>query len=1752
MLVSVLDISAQSYPVLWKKVQEATDRDQPQEALKLLEGITSKAEKENSYGDLFASLFCEIQKKAEISEDSILPATWRLVRQEAQLRESGKTVAACILRTALFAHRGFIQDESLRAKVDGMRPDIDSLLSSPDAKEYTKSNVIAKYAPLAKQEIGSKYFSNNLLSLIAMETNQYPAMRRYFEGVGNAQAVAIIDVLKYPEREFDNVKSRVEWIDGMLGKWGKWEGVNELRNERQRLSYPTFAADVSSVLCHSFDSLRIYFNEVRSLKSITVTITPQGDAKPLTWTKNFAPHAEYETFRDSLDIGTLPIGVYTVSMESNPKTSNSEAEKLYVSDLMVVQQAQPGSIVRYVVVDAKTGNPVPKAKLHFVFESTGKVNYAAETDEKGEYKENNAQRNACSVYASTDTDNALFAARTQNWYTYHGAQAERKLCNVYPARKVYRPGQTVEVVVMAYSVINGTEMKVRPNADITLKFFDPKHKTLETKNLKTDEYGMTNATFTLPKVCTNGIYVFTAGEGTGSVRVEEYVRPTFDVTIETPKLAYRDGDTITVKGVAKMYSGVPVGGARVVYNVSRRNALWWMPYISSRKGYVMQVPRITTLLSDTIMTEADGSFTMRVPMVLAKEQKGYGANFMSIETEATVTDAAGETHSDVLSLSLSNRESCLSTNLPERILADSAMAYTIRRFNNAGTDIPGKLNVIIDGKEQGVFNANENIALPAGLASGLHTLTVLCERDTLKREFVVFRLTDQHPTIKTHDWFYQTSETFPADGGEVALQFGSSDRNGYAVYSIFKENTLLESGSVKIDSSLVIRRLAYKEEFGDGILFTVAWVRDGVMYTHKAPIRRSLPSKSLKVEWSTFRNLVEPGKKETWTVRVSNPDGTPAKSALTASLFDKSLDAIVRFNWEMVDSRYINLPITSWNTPLYYGRIGFYGNDFSKLNKFEPLVFSHFDRDIVPETVLAYSHKAKGFIAGANVKKAVARSKTMGNVEAVPAAASLRSGAVMNAVADEMVEDMVSEEGGQGEGNKGKDEVSVRENFNETAAFFPCIETDDKGIAKLTFTLPESVTTWRFISIAHDKDMRFGTLEDEIVAQKKLMVQPRMPRFLRETDTTVIPASISNLSGKPLSVKATMTVLDQKTNAVLADIYNKVSVNAGETAVTEFPLDASKFGEGTFIVRVSVEAVKDKGNTTGFTDGEQHLLPILSSKEHVVNTLPLVLTGKGSKTVNVADMLPADIQSGELNVDYTDSPAWLLLKSLPFVKGAVDDNTISLASAFYSNTLAAMLLNSNPDSKSLLSFEDGEKATLYDAAAMDLRAQDFYSRLSMLQLPDGSWSWWRGMRGSTYITVEVMKTLLRLNNMVGLQRKTTAMLNRAYNYLDAEAEREIREMKKAAKEGVKPTLNGWLFGYLYCQSMSSRKKNVDYLLEVMQNTITGADSRHVDMATKAEAAVILALQGKSKSAKEQVESIIQHTVSRDDVGRYFDSYRAGYSWYDYRIPTQVSSIEAIRLVSPERKGELGEMQRWLLSSKRTQSWDTPINAVNAVYAFFGGDASTLKPGTPAKLALDGKPMKQTADMPSNKNVANTGFTSASAGVTKLNKELTINKSTDTESWASVSVSFLQEQKNIEAAESGFTVSRSIALCLPGGKKKELDQSGLMQFKTGDKVTVTITIKADRDYDFVTVTDNRASCLEPINQLSGYSNGAYTVKHDTDTEYCFDMFRKGTRTITTDYYVTRPGVYTAGTVSVKCTYAPEFTGRTRTDNIAVAP
>lgn len=1774
-----LGMSAQGdYTSLWKQVEKAQEKDQPKTALSAIKKIEIKAEKEKHYGHLFAALFTERNLLGEISRDSVAPMEKHM---EAKCQELSKTapIAACLYRVV-----------STRSK----KGVVDSLLyhTSPEiVNELTKENGTLKYIPFIEKGADSKYFNHDLISLIAYTLNDYEPLVRFYTEKGNRKAACIAAALMLENlniSSFDNeanikkadsliaiyddlnecgaialrklrffsgyedeiTKKKIEWIDEAIKRWPKWQEINELKRQKAELTAPNI-----NILTNNRDGIlntsqeaKIYLEEIRNISSITVSATPltgltseeisrlksrekndiaklkqhQQKAKTITRTKKFNKHEAYEFFNDSLSLGTLPLGTYLIdaTCDGTNVSSKNEFQILIVSDLKVIALQQTKTQKRYVVVDAISGKPVAGAKLHLTGIKEYENKRVVSTDEKGEYIcEFTIDNEPRYVFATTDKDKAMQSQfLSTSFPNYEKDNEVRRETSVFTDRRLYRPGQTVHVSLVAYDEIGRETTKTVADRNINIALKDANGKEIGNAKVKTDSFGVATTDFVIPENVKNGTFrITTDNQYSASITVEEYVRPTFEVTINKPEIAYKDGDTLTVTGSAKTYSGIAVSNAKVAYTIRRNNCWWWRAEYDN-----------TELLEDTVVTDASGNFCMKMPMLLPKRNNGkkpyWLPMFYSIKATAVVTDLAGESHEAQISLPLSNCYTVLTSNIEDKyVKTDKPIEVVFTRRNNAGTEIEGEVSIEIDGKEHEKAVCGKSYVIPMYLPSGSHSIRAICGTDTIEKKFVLFSLEDKVPAIETKNWWYTTGKNFPA-----TIQFGTCDKDVHAVYALFSGNKMIESGSLELDSSVVTRNFEYKKEYGDGICYTIAWVRNGECYSHCHTITRALPNKDLKINWTTFRNKLEPGQKEEWKLSVTDNEGKPANANVMAVLYDMSLDAIKPHSWFFLDNRFLSVPFFIWQFGREHSNIYFHYTKPINSYTSKPLKFSSFKEDLPYDTsnMQVYQLLATGYAAPKTSNRSVRIRGTAPMAEEEGMILKAKSSIMAN---DEMT-DMMSE---SIEDNANTEEIPLRTNLNETAFFMPQLRTDDKGIATLSFTLPESVTTWKFMAFAHDKDVRFGTMTDEVIAQKKLMIQPRLPRFLREGDVTNIPASVSNITEKDITATVKFTILDAKTEKVLTTQSKKITIKAGESEAISFPYDSKNQEDKSIIVRYTISGKSEEGT---FSDGEQKDLPIISQKELMVNTQTFILTEAGEKTFDLKKIMPS-VNDKHLTVEYTDSPEWLMIKALPYVSKYYDECAICLSSAYYANSIAASIARTNPEiRKTIDEWKSEELSQLFDSTSIDYRNTDILSRLSNLQNSDGSWSWWKGMNGSTYMTVQVLKTLLRLNLMINdekVKKQNEQLIRRSFNFLDKETAKNVAEMKKDKFK----YLPYYAIDYLYCRAIAKASgtniksnSNADYLLKLVPE-----ETRYDDMRTKAQAAIILAIAGNKSKASEFIKSIVEHTVYREDLGRYFDSNRALYSWCDYKIPTQVSVIEALKLIDGKNSAkEIADIKRWLLQSKRTQSWDTPINAVDAIYAFLcpsQGTTSSLRKGVPADIAL-GK-----TRMPAQEYTSSLGYVKTSKDITSKDNTITVTKHTDGESWANVFIEYKQAATESKESSTGLSITRKV-------------ETPNKQLKIGDKVEVTITITADRDYDFVTVTDNRPACLEPVEQLSGYSHGTYKIIRDTKTEYCYNMLRKGTHVIKTSYFVARSGNYTSGTATATCTYSPVFTGRTPGSNYVV--
>lgn len=1589
---------------------------------------------------------------------------------------------------------------------------------------------------------------------------------------------------------------KLNYINYALNRWGGWSRMNVLRNAQKRLTEPMFQVKDMPQVLRPGEKAWVQL-DVRNLQNLNIRLSrlnitadneydAQNEAtykmllKKTTklhqkdFSRNYYGRPDYETVKDSIEIGgNLPLGAYLMEVTSDNTGIAPQRELFYVSNLAVMIQQLPDDRHRYVVVNATDGQPVPGAKIVLYDrnydDKTGKfkrvIHARMTTDDQGEAYFKNVDGE---VLISTSTDQYAPAKRIYlSRARYYEKKNDETKYQLFTDRAIYRPGQKVHATAVSYIVKKGLDASV-PGKSLELKFIlrDGNWKQVAEQKATTDEYGTASVDFELPKEGQTGQYSISVnGTATEYIRVEEYKRPTFEITFPKVNEKYTWGDTVVVKASAKTYAGVPVQGAKVEYQVTRRNQLWW--WGAGSAGQLVK--------TDSCVTREDGTFDVEIPLEASLSGKDEAdmsdfmriARFFNFEVSAIVTDISGESHEGVMSLPLGTKSTILTVNLPKRIEADSLKTVTFAYRNASGMLIASNLKYRIDGGEWKVAEANAPVAIKEYAASsassahvwksGVHQLEAICGTDTLQQKFTLFSIKDTHPMEPTTEWYYQTAKTFPHDGKPVYVQVGSSENGAHIVYSIIAGNKLLEKGAWELGDSIVTLPFTYREEYASGVVINYSFVKNGECYARKISIARPLPEKKLNITWKTFRDRLTPGQKEKWTLHVTTPDGKPAKAQLMSVLYDKSLDQLAEHTWEMSLGFSQWLPDCYWKSNLKYYKMGLAGTYPTKyyeekeldVDKFDGKYFSFYAYMQAMQlsklersyggTVEAVRMEKHSMVKDELVRDEAKVMRSRGNQMARVGAAAPSANKVFDAV-----EEMPQFAGGSGsDAGQYLDKVQVRENLNETAFFYPALESDNQGNVAINFTLPESVTTWKFMGLAHDKEMRNGCLVDEAVAQKTVMVQPNMPRFLREGDKSTIVVKLFNTSDKKVNGNARMQILDAETQKVVWQKTQGYRIDAEGSATVSFDVQGLK--EGVYINKVVAA-----GN--GYSDGEQHYLPVLGNRELVVNTLPITLHQQGEQSFDLSRLFlnkegkqAKGAENAKVTVEYTNNASWLMVKALPSISNPDEEDAISLMSAIYANTITPphiqkhLSLEKQPEQN--LSQENHSQQNLSQET---IRLQNQVEKLKKLQNADGSFSWWKGMKGSRYMTTSVAEMMVRLNAVAGVQKSTAKMLTSAINYLSWQTAQEVREMKKQEEKKHKVSPSEQALHYLYILSMDGRKMKQNqeadktYLLEKMSK-MTG----DFTIYGKARAAVVLAKNCQQNAdyrekAGEYLQSVNEYAVYREELGRYYDTRKALYSWRNYKIPTQVSVIEAMQMLKPNDKQTIEELQRWLLMSKRTQSWDTPVNTVDAVYAFMKGNESNWnRKAENAVLKLDGKLLPMPQD-------------STTLGYVKTEKAgkastLSINKKSDYTSWGAVYAEFKQPLSEIASAESGIKVRRVIVPAESQGR-------GKAQAKVGEKVKVTLIITADRDYDFVKIVDKRAACLEPVNQLSGYQWGmeCYVSPKDNTTNFYFDRLSKGKHFVEMEYYVDRKGDYQSGSCTAECTYSPEFGGRTEAYKMTV--
>ena len=762
--------------------------------------------------------------------------------------------------------------------------------------------------------------------------------------------------------------------------------------------------------------------------------------------------------------------------------------------------------------------------------------------------------------------------------------------------------------------------------------------------------------------------------------------------------------------------------------------------------------------------------------------------------------------------------------------------------------------------------------------------------------------------------------------------------------------------------------------------------------------------------------------------------------------------------------------------------------------------------------------------------------------------------------------------------------ADLRTNFAETAFFYPQLRTNEQGEVAFSFTMPQSLTRWNFRGYSHTKDMMTGMLDATAVTAKEFMLTPNMPRFVRVGDKTQIAAGIANLTGKAIKGTAVFTLFDPMTEKIISTGRQKFSVEAGKTASVSFRFDVTDRYE-----LLGVRIVADGGT---FSDGEQHLLPVLSDKEYITETLAMPVRGEETRTFSLDSLFNGNSRTAtdrRLTVEFTGNPAWYAVQALPVLSEPSTDNAISWATAFYANTLAGYIANSQPrikavfdnwrlsggtketflsrleqnqDVKNILLGEspwlleattEAEQqqriATLFDVNQLNYRNMASLLKLKELQGEDGAWSWFGGMSGNRYVTGYITGLLVRLSLLTdkALPEEAAMMKAKAFDYLNKEALKEYRAIRKAEKNGTKITvLSDATMEYMYLVSLGSVKLSGEYakafgyfLTKLGRNLESGT------MIRKAQTAVILQKAGHKTEADEFIASIKEHLVQTDEMGAHFAFHANPYTWGMMPVPAHVAVMEALR----EAGGNdalVEEMKLWLLKQKQTTSWDSPVATADAVYALLCQGSNLLESKGDVRITLGDKVLETFS--PAKTTVPGLGYVKevfAQGSPEVKAKSVTVEKRDAGIAWGAVYTQFLSPISDVKQQGGALNIEKKLFVerISADGQKSLQPLTEVAQLFVGDKIVSRLTARLDRAMDFVQLKDQRGACFEPENSLSGYrwNNGVgyYAEVEDAGTNFFFDHLGKGVYVLEHSYRVARGGTYETGLATVQCAYAPEY-------------
>lgn len=1684
----------------------------------------------------------------------------------------------------------------------------------------------------------------------------------------------------HPEYKNDYIIA-IDWFNKTIAAAPKSIEAHNAKNDIKEIkssevkfsSNKIIPANQANLITFSYKNCEnLYFRVVSCTKENFELKRNSDDKKFYAWliqqkeiydTELNAPNEkDYRGVSGHFLLPSLDAGFY-VLLASDDAFTNENNKGYSFSSLQVTnidaQYRQNGKKLEFFVFDRTTGQPLKGAEV--------KVSL---------YPNYNASKASKSIQLICDADGKCSCEISDNAYTlrasaswkqdkyqiiehqYWGRYHDDPKVNIaekaytFTDRNIYRPGQTVyfkTILVETTSVENFIlQQKTDNGQNFTVELYDANHQKVAEQQLTSNEYGSASGSFVLPNQGLTGQFYLQIKKETKRLdshyfSVEEYKRPSFEITLDQPTEEFKIGQNVSVDGHVKAYAGYGIGGATVKYHVVRKASFpWWRWWWWQPTGKSQEIAHGETT------SDNDGNFHIDFIAQPDLENQRYNPLY-TYEVSVDVTDITGETHSGSTRVLVSKIGLLINAEFPESIALNGKNQFPVKITNLAGEAQKGTIHYRIEAlqtpenykyscekaadyylsdsaqmvqKLQYIDFQNESqksnwkvlktVKEGDFVTDGKNTFSIQDmenykegyykisfstfdkDQNEIKEEYFILIYDEKSKKCANYEaiWLTTSNKNTVEVGETIHFTLGSYLKNAMVLCEIVSNDELVESKWVKLNQGKVDFSYTVAEKDLGKVVVHAFVTQNNKQYEKNLNFNIPFSHKKIDFDFLTFRDKTLPGSQEQYQIRLKDKNGDKVAAELLCSMYDASLDALASPNYWI--SSIFNTSKPSYNYSFRLSK-NFGNSYYSDLHKTSYNFISRNYPQLLWEINswrrdrLMMSKAAGAYTTNAVMEESASRDFDF----SIDFDENENMGEPIEIVEDE---ENITLPIAQAKESGTDSESFIRTNFNETAFFFPHLQTDKEGNVLVSFTIPESLTRWKLQGFAHNNELMSGYFEKFVQTQKPLMVVPNMPRFLREGDLVVLSAKVVNMGEEQQSGQVKLT-LTNPFNGEKLDLTNGIStqsftVEAGQSKEVHFTLTVPKdLGAVTY----RIEAQNDQ--SPAYADGEEATLPILTNRILVTESLPLHISGKGSKTFtfnklkNSFGIANSTLSTQSYTLEFTPNPIWYAIQALPYLMEYPHECNEQVFSRLYANTLAAHLVNSHPRIKTVFdswlnespdafcsqleknqelksvileetpwvldaqneSMRKQNIALLFDLHRMAKENKAAVTKLEKAQNSDGGWSWFGSHESSRYITQHIVAGCGHLQTLGVQNPMSDQVIRKAVNFIDNKA----REIYDKWYRGKKADYDVTDIHYLYARSFFLKQKVSTTNSEAYNYYYANLKKnwKKQSIYTQAMTALICYRNGDTQLAQEIVANIKSRAQYSEEMGMFWKKEGYGYFWYEAPIERQALLIEAFNTITKDQKS-VEQMQLWLLKQKQTQNWPTTKSTTEAVYALLLNNTQ-LENTNGVKLTIGD--WSYTEGDNSMQAEAGTGYIKKAwkgSEVTEDMATIKIDKSSNGPAWGGLYWQYLENLDKVSHSDDqNFSIQKKLYKVEIGDRGEVLvpitEKSPL---KVGDKVRVRTEIRCDRDMEYVHLKDMRASAFEPVNVLSQYKHQDglwyYEATGDAATNFFIDYLPKGTYVFEYTLMATMAGTYSNGITTIQCMYAPEFTSHSEGIKVTV--